>query len=109
MMLKEQGYTPERYGTMKVKIIRNQAKGESAGFKQIFYGTIDEYDVTLGRLSESASGDVHKPVPNAPNSQQPWYYKDRDNVRPSERFKGSTFGHPPVDRSKEEHPRFGRG
>ena len=62
MMLKEQGYTPERYGSMKVKIIRNQAYGESAGFKRVFYGTVDEYDIVSETLSEKTSGDVHKPV-----------------------------------------------
>jgi hypothetical protein len=84
-----------------VKIIRPQARGESAGFKRVFYGVIDADHVKAERLSEKSSGDVHKPIPNLPWSRQPWYVAEKHRLRERERFKGTgRWGAPPKRRDK---------
>jgi len=98
-LLRSHGYAG---GT--VKIIRPQAKGESAGFKCIFYGTIDQDHVEAKRLSEK-SGDVHKPIPDLPWSRQPWYIAEKHRLREGGRFRGTgKWGKPP----KESGERSGR-
>jgi len=82
-----------------VKVIRPQAKGESPGFKRVFYGVVDQDHIKAEPLSEKSSGDIHKPVPNLPWSRQPWYIAEKHMLRESGRFKGTgSWGKPPKER-----------
>jgi len=71
----------------EVMIYRPQAEGESAGFKLVFMGECYPDSISVTRIHEN-SGDLHKPIPNASWSRQPWYVRKQDRFFKFRKNKG---------------------
>jgi hypothetical protein len=71
-----------------MKIIRPQAKGESAGFKLVFYGHISPEAIEIDRFNERLSGHEHKAIPGQGWVRQLYYQAERHGFSRT-RFKGT--------------------